>query len=319
MKRLSPKLAALPFANDEWAFGRSIRQRAQRLWAKRLNKHQGTAAVVGPTNADWRIALPPTATERRVRLDHPRRREWESALRHRRSARLSRSCCRATPGDRPVTPQLAFNLYTAAVLESRDVDDESAGLPRGRYESPSTSEAQRGRTAGVIIGDTCSAPGGSAGRPPRTGSGATKRYPAGRGGPPVGHDRVRWPDPDEDAMIAALPARLRRAVGDLAPGAPVAGRTDRWSSSVAPVRDALEHRIVADGGAESFEPQAIGAEPAQVGSVVTDRQVRTQCRQVAAQQGAASCQSRSAAARRAAPRTGTSHSCSSSGIASTCP
>ena len=28
MKRLSPKLAALPFANDEWAFGRSIRRRS---------------------------------------------------------------------------------------------------------------------------------------------------------------------------------------------------------------------------------------------------------------------------------------------------
>ena len=69
MKRLSPKLAALPFANDEWAFGRSIRRRMQRLWAKRLNKHQGTAAIVGPANADWRSRSTDRSWTLRVRLE----------------------------------------------------------------------------------------------------------------------------------------------------------------------------------------------------------------------------------------------------------
>ena len=119
MKRLSPKLAALPFANDEWAFGRSVRQRAQRLWAKRLNKHQGTAAVVGPTNADWRSRFhqPPLDAEFASIILGDESGSPLSAIVDRPALQKLLSSDAWGP---PRYTQLAFNLYTAAVLESHD-------------------------------------------------------------------------------------------------------------------------------------------------------------------------------------------------------
>ena len=119
MKRLSPKLTALPFANDEWAFGRSLRKRVQRLWAKRLNKHQGTAAVVSPTNADWRSRFhqPPLNAEFASIILGDESGSPLSGIVDRPALQKLLSSDAWGP---PRYTALAFNLYTAAVLESRE-------------------------------------------------------------------------------------------------------------------------------------------------------------------------------------------------------
>jgi hypothetical protein len=115
MRRCFPKLAALPFANDEWGFQMSLRQRAMRLWRKRLSKPNTPPATAAPTITDWRD---------RVNRE-PLAAEITSTVRSACTDTLLGSVLDLAAFDEvrtspqwapPRSTQLAFNMYSAAVL-----------------------------------------------------------------------------------------------------------------------------------------------------------------------------------------------------------
>jgi asparagine synthetase B (glutamine-hydrolysing) len=119
MRRLVPKLAALPFADDEWGFQRSLRQRAMRLWRKRISKPNTAPVAAAPTITDWRdrfnrepLAAEITSTVRSACTDTLLGSVLDAA-----EFDELRSSPQWAP---PRSTQLAFNMYSAALLATGD-------------------------------------------------------------------------------------------------------------------------------------------------------------------------------------------------------
>jgi asparagine synthetase B (glutamine-hydrolysing) len=119
MRRLLPKLAALPFADDEWGFQRSLSQRSRRLWRKRTSKPNTPPAAAAPTITDWRDRF----------NREPLAAEITSTVHSACTDTLLGSVLDATAFDAlrsspqwapPRSTQLAFNTYSAAVLATGD-------------------------------------------------------------------------------------------------------------------------------------------------------------------------------------------------------
>jgi asparagine synthetase B (glutamine-hydrolysing) len=118
MRRLSPKLAALPFADDEWGFRRSIRRRASRLWNKRLGATKPVSASSAP-NPDWhdRFHLPPLHDHFLHTINGACHTSGLDEVVNGEALRTLMTSAQWAP---PRYTQAAFNLYSAAVICSRE-------------------------------------------------------------------------------------------------------------------------------------------------------------------------------------------------------
>ena len=128
MRRRSPKLARMPFAADEWSFDRSVRLRVRRLWQKRLQRRGQRMPTQAP-NRDWRLRFHTSLREefRHEILDGPGSEALFEIVDRDRVKRAIDDDSWGPPRD----TQLAFNLYTAAVLLSGTWTDPSLpGRPR---------------------------------------------------------------------------------------------------------------------------------------------------------------------------------------------